>query len=508
MGSAIVLKMINVTHYYRNQKKQNVLKPFSYQPEDIELNNITLHIYQGEALGIIGEPESSKSLVGEILAGTVQPDKGRVVRLGSLFYANMNQKTVEHIKVIDYINDVMQLYTYDVPEHKAIQILKYAHLDGYEKSTINQLTDTQYAHLLFSLARSSQADIVILSHILSYLDDSFFEKAKIMASEYVNQALTWIAIDNHVERIEAVSNYVAWISHGQLRKEGYVKHVIPAFTVHEKDRATLKTEEEKAQFDEDWKRNRSKMPELTYNFKRIERYHHAQPPAFLTRIWTLTAVFITGMLIFGILIFNNIGKIEPSQNTANTLAQQSKDPYIDKLAYGIVTNHNAKVSVSHASYKDINVPKYSFLTITGENKTRYQVSLNDKSYTVRKEDLNYFDPAALYQTVDRSELEPYLNNNYMSSIDYFNGELQHKHSDVNEKLVPKKKNRFVETIIEQPIAMIFDDQNKLKGYTFPINNKEKLKDKFNIKENYWIVKTERGYFIADMKQSQWLYIEL
>ncbi|MFP4922556.1 hypothetical protein, partial [Staphylococcus aureus] len=41
MGSSIVLKMINVTHYYRNQKKQNVLKPFSYQPEDIELNNIS-----------------------------------------------------------------------------------------------------------------------------------------------------------------------------------------------------------------------------------------------------------------------------------------------------------------------------------------------------------------------------------------------------------------------------------------------------------------------------------
>lgn len=81
MGSSIVLKMINVTHYYRNQKKQNVLKPFSYQPEDIELNNISLHIYEGEALGIIGEAESSKSLIGEILAGTVEPDKGRIARL-------------------------------------------------------------------------------------------------------------------------------------------------------------------------------------------------------------------------------------------------------------------------------------------------------------------------------------------------------------------------------------------------------------------------------------------
>ncbi|MBI5974715.1 ABC transporter ATP-binding protein [Staphylococcus canis] len=508
MSSAIVLKMINVTHYYRNQKKHNVLKPFSYQPEDIELNNITLHIYQGEALGIIGEPESSKSLVGEILAGTVQPDKGRVVRTGSLFYANMNQKNVENIKVMDYINDVIQLYTYAVPEHKASQILKYAHLEGYENNNINELDDAQYAQLLFSLARSSQAEIVILSHVLTYLNPEFFEKAKEMSKDYIDNGLTWIAIDNHIDRIEAVSNYIAWISHGQLRHEGALKQVIPTFKVHERDRSTLKNDDEKKHFDEDWKRSRSKMPELTYNFKRTERYHHAEPPAFLSRIWTLTGLFIVGMLLFAILIFADLGKIAPSQTSSNTLAQQSKDPYIEKLAYGIVNRNQTQLNGEDNKVKDIKVPRYGFVTITGENKTRYQVEINHQKYTVSKEDLKYFDPAALYESVDQKELEPFLNQNYLSSIEYFNGELNHKHSEVNDKLVPEKENRFVESIVEQPIAMIFDDQEKLKGFVFPIEQPSKLKEKFHIKEDYWIAKAENGYFIADIKHSKWLYIEL
>ena len=33
-------------------------------------------------------------------------------------------------------------------------------------------------------------------------------------------------------------------------------------------------------FDLDWKKSRTRIPEMTYNFKRIERYNHAKPPVF------------------------------------------------------------------------------------------------------------------------------------------------------------------------------------------------------------------------------------
>ncbi|UXR77723.1 MULTISPECIES: ATP-binding cassette domain-containing protein [unclassified Staphylococcus] len=509
MSNAIVLKMINVTHYYRNQKKQNVLKPFSYQPEDIELNNITLHIYQGEALGIIGEEASSKSLVGEILAGTVLPDKGRIVRKASLFYANMNQKLAEHVRVIDYINDVIQLYEFEVPEHKAIQVLKYAHLDAQKNDWIHDLTDEQYAQLMFSLARSSNAEVVILSHILSYLDQGFFEKAKEMVREYVEEGLTWVAIDNDVDKIKAVSNYIVWISHGQLRKEGYVKQVIPAFEQHMQDRLSITSQEALNHFDEDWKRNRSKMPEVTYNFKRIERYHHATPPVFLARIWTWTAIFIAGMFVSSLLIFNNLGKLDATQYIShNTLTDQPKHQYTEKLAYGIVNADQTTMTALHQKGADVKVPQHAIVTITGESKRSYRVTHNDKNYRIAKENVHYFNPAALYNPIERDALAPFMKDNYINYVDYFNGELHKSHGEVNEQLVPEKKNRYVEPILQQPIAMLFNDQNKLIGYRFPIVKEQELKEKYHIDEETWTAKTEAGYFIADFKTHQWIFIEL
>ena len=47
------LKMLNVTHYYRSKKNRKWYLPFGYAAEDIELNNISLHIYQGEALALL-----------------------------------------------------------------------------------------------------------------------------------------------------------------------------------------------------------------------------------------------------------------------------------------------------------------------------------------------------------------------------------------------------------------------------------------------------------------------
>ena len=78
MGSSIVLKLLNVTQYYRNQKNRKWYLPFGYGAEDIELNKITLHIYQGEALALIGEPGSSKTLIGRIMAQDIAPIEGKL----------------------------------------------------------------------------------------------------------------------------------------------------------------------------------------------------------------------------------------------------------------------------------------------------------------------------------------------------------------------------------------------------------------------------------------------
>ena len=101
-----------------------------------------------------------------------------------------------------------------------------------------------------------------------------------------------------------------------------------------------------------------------------------------------------------------------------------------------------------------------------------------------------------------------MKSNYSKYVDYFNTQLHKPHNQVKKTLVPEKDQRFVVPITQQPIKMLFNDEDKLTGFVFPIVDKSKLERKFNIKGNVWISKLNNGYLIADMKNSKWIYIEL
>ncbi len=505
MGSSIVLKLLKVTHYYRNKKSKKWYQPFGYDAEDINLNNISLHIYQGEALGIIGEPGSSKTLIGRILSGAVKPDKGKVICSDNLYYGDIEDKYVNHQTVQSYINDVVQLFPYHVSEHKAEQIIQWAHLGNQSQHKISSLSNNEYAQLLLSIARTSQSAIIVLNHVLTYLDNTFFKRAIELSNDYIKENKTLVLIDDDIDKISKTSNYITWVSHGQIRKEGSLNQVLPMFREHEKDRLSLTSTSEIENFDYDWKKSRSRIPEMTYNFKRIERYNHAKLPVFLVRFWTLSVSFLIGLALMGILFFNDLGRIRiDDNNTQASIQNQSKDPYEDKLAYGLALNGSVTLSGS----KNVKLPKYSLATITGENSKKYRIEMDHKMYGIEKNELFYFNPAGLYESHSFKKLSPYIKTNYSTYVEYFNSHLHKEHDKVTKTLVPSKDSRNVVPITQQPIKMIFGDEDKLTGFVIPIENKTELKKKYHIKKDIWITKSGSGYFIADMKDDKWIYIEL
>ena len=258
-------------------------------------------------------------------------------------------------------------------------------------------------------------------------------------------------------------------------------------------------------FDYDWKKNRSRIPEMTYNFKRIERYNHAKPPRFLVRFWTLFVSFLIGLVLMSVLFFNNLGMVKLGNiNTQASIQNQNKDTYEEKLAYGLALDGSVTLNGS----KDLKVPKYSLITITGENNKRYRVELNQRTYSISKNQVFYFNPAGLYESHTFKKLSPYIKSNYSTYVEYFNSHLHQKHDKVTETLRPDKDKKYVVPITQQPIKMIFGDNDKLSGFVIPMTNKTELKKTFNITKDVWITKNGSGYFIADMKEQKWIYIEL
>ena len=70
-----------------------------------------------------------------------------------------------------------------------------------------------------------------------------FRKAKQLSKDYVNDNNSLVFIDNDLEKLKS-SNYVAWISHGQVRMEGSLNQVLPVFKEHEQDRMSIGNDEE------------------------------------------------------------------------------------------------------------------------------------------------------------------------------------------------------------------------------------------------------------------------
>ena len=70
----------------------------------------------------------------------------------------------------------------------------------------------------------------------SHLDDVFFKRAIELSDDYIKNNSTLVLIDNDIDKISETTNYITWVSHGQIRKEGSLNQVLPIFKEHEKDR--------------------------------------------------------------------------------------------------------------------------------------------------------------------------------------------------------------------------------------------------------------------------------
>lgn len=192
------------------------------------LNDVSLKIYKGEKVGIIGYNGAGKSTLLNVISGIYPPDNGYVktegnisplLSLGSGFdYNYSGRKNI-------YLNGAILGYDKEYLESKIDEIIEFSELGEFIDIPIKNYSSGMLAKLGFSIATAVNPDILIIDEILGVGDVNFARKSSDKIRSLMDGGATVLLVSHSIPQIRELCDKAVWIDHGNVREVGDVNRV-------------------------------------------------------------------------------------------------------------------------------------------------------------------------------------------------------------------------------------------------------------------------------------------
>ena len=217
-GKSSFLHFLN----YFLKKKRSIKRDGFYA-----LKNLNFSIKKGESVGIIGLNGSGKSTLLQLLAGTMQPTKGKIsvkgkvaalLELGCGFEPQFTGR--ENV----YLNaSLLGLCRSDIANNfKSIEM--FADIGDYIDQPIKTYSSGMRLRLAFAIIVFVNPDILIIDEALAVGDASFAKKCYEFLRRYqLSNSLIFVSHD--IDSVKNLCKKCIWIDEGNIRSIGPVKEV-------------------------------------------------------------------------------------------------------------------------------------------------------------------------------------------------------------------------------------------------------------------------------------------
>lgn len=198
-------------------------------PRDLVLNNVSLNIRTGEAIGIMGINGSGKSTLLQIIAGTMQPTFGNIQRcegicslleLGSGLHPDFD--AIENIKLYGAL---LSLKKNDLNSY-IDAVLKFSELPiEVIKKPVRTYSSGMMLRLAFACLTEKMPKLLVVDEALAVGDVSFQAKCYNRIDSYKAMGMSLLLVSHDPQAISANTTYSYLLSHGRVIYEGLSREV-------------------------------------------------------------------------------------------------------------------------------------------------------------------------------------------------------------------------------------------------------------------------------------------
>ena len=197
------------------------------------LHQINLDFRAGDRVALLGHNGAGKTTLLRVLGGIYYPStgsftcEGRRVPLFDLGLG-MDDEASGYENIL--LRGLVMGSTRSEIEERTADIANFSGLGAYLDMPIRTYSSGMLIRLLFAIATSVKADILLMDEWLSAGDKDFMESANKRLHELVDNAHILILASHDTALLQNICTKAVWLEHGQVKLFGPVEDVVKTYT--------------------------------------------------------------------------------------------------------------------------------------------------------------------------------------------------------------------------------------------------------------------------------------
>ena len=239
-----IISAVNIGKNFARRKHHNVSRnlndivrnimclPAHFDRDDDEfwaVEDISLDIHPGDAIGIIGRNGSGKTTLMRMLSGLLAPTKGSVVINGEVqalinLGAGFNQRLSGRENIINGI--ALRGFSPDKNEELLEKIIDFSEIGSFLESPVATYSSGMKARLGFAQCIFLEPDLIVIDEALSVGDLAFQNKCKLQLQAMKQSGVAMLLVSHSMTSIRQFCDRAIWMHEGDMRSDGPVEDVV------------------------------------------------------------------------------------------------------------------------------------------------------------------------------------------------------------------------------------------------------------------------------------------